>query len=71
MLWLTGGTALPRWTEKVQGRKSELFFALVTVSGDTGQLMDGEESELKQALTYREQKDSFIQHFLETRGIFL
>ena len=45
MLWLTGGTALLQWTVRLWGRKPELFFAPVTVDGDTGQLMDRKLSE--------------------------
>ena len=56
MFWLTGGDALPQWPETPQGRKPGLFFAPVTVDGDTGQLMDGEVSELKVGLTCKEQK---------------
>lgn len=56
MFWLTGGTASPQWTVRLQGRKPELFFALVTVEGDTGQLMDREVSEPNPALTCKEQK---------------
>lgn len=47
---------MPQRTERLLGRKPGLFFALVTVDSDTGQLMDREVSELKLGLTCREQK---------------
>lgn len=45
-------------------RKPELFFALVTVDSDTGQLMDREVPELKLGLTCREQKVPATHEFL-------
>lgn len=67
MFWLTGGTASPQWTVRLQGRKPELFFALVTVVGDTEQLMDREVSEPNLALTCKEQKVSATHELL---GVF-
>ncbi len=63
----------PADRERLRGRKPELFFASVTVDGDTGQLMDGEVSELKLSLACREQK-VFPTHELlikETQGTAL
>lgn len=56
MFGLTGDTALPQWTERLRGRKPELFFAALSVDGDTEQLMDRRASKLKLGPACGEQK---------------
>lgn len=56
---------MPQWTERLQGRKSELFFAMLRVDGDKEQLMDREVSELKLGLACREQKVLTTHELLE------
>lgn len=65
VFWLTGGTALPQWTERLQGRNPELFFAELRGDGDTEQLMDREVSELKLGLACRERKVFTTHEFLQ------
>lgn len=67
MFGLTGGTALPQWTERLRGRKPELFFAALSVDGDTEQLMDRNTSKLKLGPACGEQK-VFTTHEFAGKG---
>lgn len=67
MFGLTGGTALPQWTERLRGRKPELFFAALSVDGDTEQLMDRNTAKLKLGPACGEQK-VFTTHEFAGKG---